>query len=185
MLNVPLIVTLDGAFKMWAARKYGLVGQDDEGLGVYKVHPSKWQDGDLEMLQSWDNWCSYEDERTNEQLEEWCLIADARGVKFDHGGYLTAKEKRQRKQMVYVGAGAAALFAWWLFKPRDPLGVKARGPVTIEAVTRAVAPIVSQVQQTKLPEPSINQIREPRQTFQSLPGASSSSQSFDWIDDLT
>lgn len=152
MLNHPLVHALDQAFKMWAARKYDLCGVDDEGLGIYNVHPSDWQEGDLEMLEAWDHWLSYGNQRTNDQLEEWCLIADARGVQITHAGRFSPKEQKQRKQMLYVAGAGALAMAWWLFRPRDYLGVKAAGQVKDEEVRRALAPIIGKTHQSAYPE---------------------------------
>lgn len=120
MVNYAAVAALDLAWKKYLAKKYGLVGKDDEGRGIYKVTPDQWAEGDLDCIVAWSQWMAKGDRQTQNEMEEWLIIAHNRGVDLSTLERLT--QKKPMPMLAKVGIGVAGFLGLrWLLSGPKPI----------------------------------------------------------------
>ncbi len=124
----PHCRAMEMAVRQWLAIKYGFICVDDEGLAVYEIHPSRWEDGDYDFAVKWHLWYHGQ---TRPVYELKTFVEEAREKKIDTFALNgTFKIKNKVPWYMKLGAVVAGGFVLkWMFEgPKSLIAEEAKLP---------------------------------------------------------
>lgn len=112
------------AVRRWLAIKYGFICMDEDGGAIYQIHPSHWQEGDLEFANNWNEW--FERDPNERYMHEFkTLVEEGRERRVDTL-VLNALFPTDRKVPWYIKVGAlvgGGFLLKHILEPPKPISV--------------------------------------------------------------